>query len=117
MLMMIASATAWLTNEIEDASRWFMRSITNENSTRPTTAIAVSNATATAARSRPITESRNEIKWTMKPTWANSTSAKADDTERKAISRNARARIWIGDGALAAPAVALALAWPGGRLT
>ena len=60
--MMTTSATAWLTNEIADASRWFSRSITVENSTRPTTAIAVSSATAIAARSRPITESRNEIR-------------------------------------------------------
>ena len=60
--MTTSSATAWLTNESDDASRWFIRSITNENSTRPTTAIAVSNATAIAARSRPITESRNEIR-------------------------------------------------------
>ena len=34
----------------EDASRWFIRSITKENSTRPTTAIAVNSATAIAAR-------------------------------------------------------------------
>ena len=54
--MMTASATAWLTNEIAEASRWLSRSITVENSTRPTTAIAVSNATAIAARSRPISE-------------------------------------------------------------
>ena len=68
--MMIASATAWLANEIADASRWLSRSITVENSTRPTTAIAVNSATAIAACSRPITGSRNEIRWTMNPTCA-----------------------------------------------
>src|SRR2546429_607580 len=66
--MTMASATAWLTNDSAEASRWFMRSITKENSTRPTTAIAVSSATAIAARSRPITPSRNVMRWTMKPT-------------------------------------------------
>ena len=48
-LMMITSASAWLTNEIAEASRWLSRSITIENSTRPTTAIAVNSATAVAA--------------------------------------------------------------------
>ena len=37
-----AARTAWLTNDSDDASRWLSRSITKENSTRPTTAIAVS---------------------------------------------------------------------------
>ena len=46
--------------------------------------------------------SRNAIRWTMKPTCANSTSANADDTDRKATSRNACARICVGDGASAA---------------
>ena len=101
-LMMTSSATAWLTNEIADASRWLSRSITVENNTRPTTAIAVNNATAIAARSRPIKGSRNEIRWTMNPTWANSTSANAIDTVRNATSRKACARIRDADGVSAA---------------
>ena len=52
--MMRASAIAWLTKDNADASRWLSWSITKEKETRPTTAIAVSSAIATVARSRPI---------------------------------------------------------------
>ena len=61
-LMRIKSATAWLANEIAEASRWLSRSITVENNTRPAIAIAVSSATAVAACWRPITGSRNAIR-------------------------------------------------------
>ncbi|MBA7468945.1 hypothetical protein ES707_04201 [subsurface metagenome] len=47
------------------------------------------------------------MRWTMKPTCANSTSAKAMETERKAISRNAFARTCVGDGASACAAAAV----------
>jgi hypothetical protein len=85
------------------------RSITVENSTRPAIAIAVNSTTAMAARSRPITGSRNEIWWTMKPTCANSTSANAKDTVRNATSRNASLRICVADGASALIAAIAAL--------
>ncbi len=66
---------------------------------RPAIAIAVSSATAVAALPRPITGSRNAIRWTMKPTCANSTSANEMDTLRNATSRKASARTFDADGA------------------
>src|SRR5690242_16982334 len=60
-LMTTSSAAAWLRNDNADASRWFSRSITVENRTRPTTAIAVNRAIATAALERPMTGSRNQM--------------------------------------------------------
>ena len=100
--MMISSATAWLTKESADASRWFSRSITKENSTRPNTAIAVNSATAIAACSPADhgIEERDQVD-------DEADLREQHQRERRRYRQEAdiakrRARICVGDGASAA---------------